>query len=155
MLVAPASVPAFGYDYVLTVFQHIRQDQVCFPIADQRTDGNLDYRIVPFFARTVVSFSRMTVLGFIFFAIANILQRMQLCVCKENDIAAITAVTAVRSSFWDELFTMKAYTAVSAIACLYFDLGQINEFHILYVRFRNYAFFVSFSAPCAGESFFL
>jgi hypothetical protein len=61
--------------------------------------------------------------------IAIVDERVEIVDAADDDVSAMAAVTAVRSAELDELLAPEADAAVTAIAGLDVDLGEVEELH--------------------------
>jgi hypothetical protein len=69
-------------------------------------------------------------------AVLEIYQGPELFCCHDNNVSAVTAVSAVRAAFRDILFPAEADAAIATISTLDKKFGLINESHFQYLSFE-------------------
>jgi hypothetical protein len=80
-------------------------------------------------AHAVAALLRLEVL-----LVAIVEQRIEVRHAFEDDIAALAAVTTVRSAELDVFLAAEADAAIAAVAGAYIDLGFVEELHLSAIR---------------------
>jgi hypothetical protein len=115
MLVAPAAPAAFR-SHIIFSGGHIVHDGAALGVPEQRSPGNSDTDTLAVLARAALALSRRAVFGDIFSFVTEIDQRGHVVVGNENNIAAASAVAAVRSAGGNIFFAVKSHRPVSAVS---------------------------------------
>ena len=72
-----------------------------------------------------------TALGLKVMFVAVINQGRELRICNNNNIAAMTAVSAIRTTFWYICFSTERHAASAAVSAFNVDMTKISEsFHV-------------------------
>ena len=126
MRVAPATAAALR-DNDVFVCGHVRHDAAGLRIADQcaARHGN-DERLCAF-AEAALAAAVFAALCGVLALVAEIRQRGEVIVHAEHDVAAATAVAAVRAAGSHVFFTVKSHGAVAAVTGFYLDLSYIDK----------------------------
>ena len=100
-------------------------------IHDDRAAGNLQDGVGPGLPGLSFSAAVVAVLCFVVSLVAEIEKRPELPVGPDDDIAAVTAIAAVGSSFGHIFLPSEADRSVPAVACLDENYSLVNELHVL------------------------
>ena len=122
-----ASAASLGYADGLVRPLQILDGKIEIDVMNDGSGGNTDIEVLAGFPEFLFSHSRLAMFRVPVTFSREIEERVELIVSNENDAATVTAVTAVRSAFWDEPLTPKAHTAVAAAACLDVYFRSIDE----------------------------
>ena len=116
MHISQPSPAAFQNDLPPVVSGHIRDDLSRFQILNNRALGHLNDQILSVGTVAAAFSAFFPTLRHIFADVPEIHQCIKAVVHLKNDIAASSAVTAVRSSIRNIQFTPEAHMPVSAVS---------------------------------------
>ena len=119
VVVAAAATAAFGNDSRLAIFVEIRHEGARRFFAYERTYRYGNDQIIGIAAEFIAPLAFATGLSLEEPAVAEVDEGIDVAVGYEDDIAALAAVTAVRSPLGYELFVAEAAHAVATAAGLY------------------------------------
>ena len=128
--VALAAIAAFKHGHGRVFLIHIRNDFARFGVADYRAARHLYNQIGGVFAVTEAAAAVLAVRGAEVLLIAEVGERVKSLVDRENHVAALAAVAAVRTSVGHIFLGVKRGAAVAAVARLYINLCFIDK-HIV------------------------
>ena len=119
MPVAATAAAAFSDDGLLAVPRQVGHDLARFFIFYDRSQRNGNQQVFGVSAVLIAAFALSAGLGLEQAAKTKVDEGVDVAVSDENDVAALTAVAAVRSALGDELFMPETAHAVAALAGLY------------------------------------
>ncbi len=129
MRVAETAVAALGETNARAGLRQIRKQRLAVFREHLRARRHLDGAVAPVRTRSILPHAGRTALRREMLLITVVDERVEVLHALDPDVAAITAVAAVRPAELDELLTPERNAAVSASAGLYVDLGLIEKFH--------------------------
>ena len=127
MPVAPAAAAAFGYDGLLAVMAQVGNDLTRFFVFYDRPQGNRNEQVFGVAAVAVRPLTLAARLGLEQAAEAEVDEGVDIAVGYEDDVAAVTAVAAVRTALGDKFFAAEAAHAVAAFSGLHKNSGSIDK----------------------------
>ena len=127
MHVALASASALQNDNAAVLMGHVRDDFAGFSLTDNGALGNLYHKVLAVSAVTAVVSAGFSVLCTILADEAEIIERVQTVIHLKDQIAAATAVAAVRTAGRNEFFAPEADMAVTAVAGTDIDFCRISK----------------------------
>ena len=134
--VAPAAAAAVQNRARFARCVHIRNHRAGFRLADDRPDRYFDDEIFTALARAVACRAVHAVFRRVVALEAEVQQRVHVQISVKADIAAVTAVSAVRPAVQDEFFPVERHAAVAAVACLAGDFYMVYEIAHSSSKFR-------------------
>ena len=100
-------------------------------LAHNGSQGHLEQQILSIRAMTASTLTVGTTLGLKVMLVAIINQGRELCICDNDNIAAVTAIATVRTAFWNICFSAERHAACAAISAFNVDMTKISEsFHV-------------------------
>ena len=132
MNVAQAVHSAACHQQLLAVRHHLADEFLGVGVEHTRPDRYTDVDALALVPGHLPPHAILSTLGAMMALMPEIDQRVQAAVGYKEDMAAITAITAVRTTLRDELLTAKTYTAVPAVAGLDLDNCLIDKLHRLF-----------------------
>ena len=127
MPVAPAAAAAFGYDSLLAVMAQVGNDLARFFVFYNRSQGNRNEQVFGVAAVAVRPLALAAGLGLEQAAETEVDEGVDVAVGYEDDVAAVTAVAAVRTALGDKFFAAETAHAVAAFSGLYKNSGSIDK----------------------------
>src|SRR5471030_2872936 len=125
---------AFGDHLNLTMTRHIAQNFTGTLIQNTCAYRNFNGDVLTAFPRTVTALTVGTAFSAVRFHKAEIDQRIEVFISHQEDVTAVTTVTAIRAATRDILLTTEAHTAVTAITCHDQYGGFIYKLHLYRLR---------------------
>ena len=98
-------------------------------VDDRGADRYAQYQVFAFFTGAVGAAAVGATLGIEVPGVTVVDQGVEVFVGHHVDGTAVTAVTAVRATVFDEFFATETHATVTAVACFYSDGNFINELH--------------------------
>ena len=126
VLVTPAAATALAQDIGLGV-GHILDDLAGLRVAHQRAAGHLDDEGLTVLTGAAAALTVHTVFGGVLALVAEVHQRGHIVVHLQDDVAAVTAVTAHRTACGDVFFAMEGNCTVAAVAGAYGNACLVNK----------------------------
>ena len=126
MGVAPAALAATAEDIGLAA-GHVLDNFVGFGVPDQGAPGNADDQGLSVLAAFALACAVHAVFCYILALVAEVHQGGEIVIHLKDDVAAVTAVAAVRAAGGNIFFTVEGYAAVAAVAGLYGDAGLVHK----------------------------
>ena len=127
--VAKTAVAAFGDQDFFARHQQLEQNLAGFGVADDGAHRHFEGDVVTGRAKHIAAHAVLPALGLEAARVAKIHQGVEVDVGNRPDMAATTAVAAVRAAKFLVFFVPKRCAAVAAIAGGHVDQGFINKFH--------------------------
>ena len=126
VLVAPAAAPA-ARRHKRLARGHIVHDRAAVGIAQQRAARHTDAQTLAHAAGAALVLTVGAVGGHVFALVAKIHERGHVVVHLEDDVAAASAVAAVRAAGSHVFLAVEGHRAVAAVACTHGDGHFINK----------------------------
>jgi hypothetical protein len=127
MRIAPAAFAAVS-DYYRLVAAYVGDNTPAAAVADDSPLRHFYSNIFGVFPRAIAAAAVFTVLRKIFPFITKILKRREISVGDKDNIAALPAVTAVRTTGVNIFLTVKTHRTDSAAARFYGNAGFIYKY---------------------------
>ena len=127
MLVAEAAASTLLKGLFNACGIQIQQDLAACLIAHHGARRHLDDHVCAVLAGSAAAGAVLAVSGGELAMVAEIHQRVHAIGCREDYIAAASAVAAVRTTGHDVFLAMEGYAAVAAVACLRSNAYNINK----------------------------
>ena len=100
-------------------------------LAHYGSQRHLEQQILSVRTMTASTLTVGTTLGLKVMLVAVINQGRKLRVCNNDNIAAVTAISTVRTAFWNICFSAKRHAACAAVSTFNVDMTKISEsFHV-------------------------
>ena len=129
MQVAQAASAAFGEQYLFAIMRKVGDDLTTIDVGDDGSYRHVQNDVVGAFAVTVRAAPGLAVLGAMHTREAVIHQRVDVAVGNRKHAATASAVTAIRSAFFDVFLVTKAGRTVAAVTRYDFNFRFVDEFH--------------------------
>ncbi|GFI71958.1 hypothetical protein IMSAG250_01166 [Clostridiales bacterium] len=126
MLISPAAFTAVGSNKPLC-FTHIRHNSTAVYFLYNCSSRYTDFKAFAVFSMALSTLSGQTVFSCILALVSEIGECCKIIINNKNNIAALTAVTAVRTACCNIFFTMKGNCTGAAVACLNFYFSYIYK----------------------------
>ena len=123
---------AARHQQLLAVRHHLADEFLGVGVEHTRPDRYTDVDALALVPGHLPPHAILSTLGAMMALMPEIDQRVQAAVGYKEDMAAIAAITAVRTALRDELLTAKTDTAVPAVAGLDLDNRLIDKLHRLF-----------------------
>ena len=125
--VAASAAPAARYNDTLVGMREVVHQLAGQLVIDDGADGNFQDDVLALAAGLVGAFAVTSALGLVFGIEAEVNQRVVALAGFHDDVAAMTAVAAGRSSARHELLAAKGHAAIAAVAGFDSNFCFINE----------------------------
>ena len=135
--VAEPAVTPFGYDQPFTGLKQLRQHGVGGQICDDRSHWQAKFDVVPSGTELIRSPSWLATPGFVTPGVAVVDQRVQAGIGHRDHVAATAAVTAIRPTQGNVLFTPKTRAPRASVARSNVDHHLVDELHGMSRGTRN------------------
>ena len=132
MDIAATALAAARNDRLLAMRGDVGELGAGVVIKDQRAAGNLDVEIVSVAAVHLLAAPGNAVLGEKLRAVIEALEGILVVIANKNDMAAATAVAAIRAAFFNAGLAAETGTAVAALAGAGMHHHAVNEFVYLH-----------------------
>ena len=123
---------------LLTFSCQVRQQRLVIFGKDLCSNRQLDDSCLSSSTGHVLAHTRAPVFGLDVLPVAKIDQGVETTSRNHRDIAATTAIAAIRPTELDILFAPERNAAIAAIAALQIDLGLIEKLHLIRRRLVAY-----------------
>ena len=134
--VAAAAVATRGNNYLLTwggKISNLIKRLLCnwIKLAHNGSQRHLEQQILSVRAMTASTLTVSTALSLKVMFVAVINQRRELRICNNDNIAAVTAIATVRTTFWYICFSAERHAACAAVSAFNVNMTKISEsFHV-------------------------
>ena len=116
MLIALSSFASAENDLTLTFLCHVDNDKSAFGFTDDRSDGNSNDKIFPFFSEAFISCAILPILGDKTPLEFEVGKRVDVRYREHDDVSPASSVSSVRAAGRNEFFSSERDTAVAAFA---------------------------------------
>ena len=136
MNVTAATIATRSNNYLLTgrsKIGNLVEWLLCFwiKLSHNGSQGHLEQQILSVRTMTASTLTVGTTLGLKVMLVAVINQGRKLRVCNNDNIAAVTAITTVRTAFWNICFAAERHAACTAVSTFNVNVTKISEsFHV-------------------------
>jgi len=134
MGIAEAAIAALGNAETLTLDCHVDDQSFVVFLEDLRADRDLQRHVFAIGTRAVAAHAMRAGLGLEMLLEAEVDQRVEAVDRLHPDIAATTAVAAVRTAEFDELFAPKRDSTGATVARANIYLSFVEKFHLAAVN---------------------
>ena len=127
--IALTTAAATGDDHLLAGRHQIKEDLLGFRIADDGARGQFKDQILAVAAGFLTALTGGAIGRLVVSSILEMVESAFVRVGDKDDVAAVTAVTAVRSAAGNEAFASKTNATASPVAGLDCDRGFVYKLH--------------------------